>query len=217
MKITTKQIFIAVGIIGLIVSIIIIIKLLNPAVAPPKTCDGGRTFYCGKNVCKNCGPNKEITQKTCDDGKDDCTCKDGFESCSNECCDKTKQTCAKDSGGNSVCCDSSKSLCGEKKDICCGAFQSCIKDVCTDDCSIEGRHLDCGTKTCAQIGPLFSSEDNTLIKSITNDGGVCSVNGKGETYCSLCYEKNTDFIKSTLQFPPAINNFRLGSTFIKQQ
>jgi hypothetical protein len=221
-KVTKKQIFIAVGIIGLIVSIIIIIKLLQPTDTPPKTCDGGRTFYCGKNVCKNCGPNKEITQKTCDDGKDDCTCKDGYETCNNECCDKTKQTCAKDSGGNSVCCDNVKSLCGANKDICCGAFQSCIKDVCTDDCSVKGRKLDCGTKQCAQIGPLSSTKDAELIKSITDDKGVCSVNSlddpdPGSTYCSLCFDKDDNFIKQSLQYPPTINNFRLGSTYIKQQ
>jgi hypothetical protein len=212
-KVTKKQIFIAVGIIALIVFIIIIIKLLQPTDTPPKTCDGGRTFYCGKNVCKNCGPNKEITQKTCDDGKDDCTCKDGSKPCGSSCCGTT-ETCTDET---SICCDSSKICVGQNgSKQCCSAIQSCDPDlkVCVIDCGETGRELKCANgQKCIQI-PNIDNADT--VNAIKKDGGTCSVNKHGTTDCSTCYTQRSDFITNHDEYPPKLSNFQLGSTFFNK-
>ena len=211
MKVTKKQIFIAVGIIGLIVSIIIIIKLLNPASTPPKTCDGGRTFYCGKNVCKKCGPNKEITQKTCDDGKDDCTCKDGFETCNNGCCDKGTPCLPK--GKENVCCEKSLQCPAINPTECCDPTQTCDGNTCKSLCSYGGSTLDCGTKSCMQITGQTVDEAKE-IQNDTINTGKCIANSGGNYDCAICYDKTGASVTGHKTYPSVVGNNQQPSTTI---
>ena len=211
-KVTKKQIFIVVGIIGLIVSIIIIIKLLQPTDTPPKTCDGGRTFYCGKNVCKNCGPNKEITQKTCDDGKDDCTCKDGYETCNNECCDKGTQKCLP-KGKENVCCEKSLQCPAINPTECCDPTQTCVVDTCKSLCSYGTSVLDCGTKSCMQLTNQTTQEAEEIKKDTVNIGN-CVVNGSGNWDCAICYDKTGASVTGHKTYPSVVGNNQQPSTTI---